>query len=406
MGSTPLEGINVVELSTYVAVPACGRMLADMGAHVIKIESLGGDTWRIHGANNGIKADNGENPLFDVFNSGKECIALNLKTDAGKRVMERLLQEADVFITNTRMKSLIKLGLGWDDLHKKYPTLVYATLSGFGEKGPEAEAPGFDSVAFWAKTGFLADMTVRTENSYPVQHPTSVGDTATASLLLSGILAALYERNATGIGQQVSTSLYSAGIWYMGCMVIMAQKKYGLKFPKARGEGGAFRAQFRCADGEWVMVMILDEAKYAESYFEMLGCSDLLKDERFSTIQARRAHKKELFALFEPIFKTKSSNEWIEELAHRDIPCTKVNHFADVADSEQAWVNDYIETEEFPNGTTGIIPCPPIRFNGEGYHTKPADRLGESTRKVLKELNYSDEEIVELLHNGTAVQYE
>ena len=405
MANTHLEGIRVVELGTYIAVPACGRMLADMGASVIKIESLSGDTYRIHGANNGIKADEGENPLFDIYNSGKECIALNLKSPAGKGVMDRLLRNADIFITNTRRKSLEKLGLDWETLHEKYPQLICGTLSGFGDKGPEAEAPGFDSVAFWAKTGFLADMTVRAEGSYPVQHPTGVGDAATASLLLSGLLAALYDRTKTGVGQCVSTSLYSAGLWFMGCMVVMAQEKYGLTFPKAQGEGGAFRAQFRGSDGEWLMVMIIDEGKYAESYFEVLDRQDLLQDERFSTIAARRLHKKELFDIVAPIFATKTSGEWLEKLRQKDIPCTRVNHFADVAHSEQAWVNDYIETEHFPNGTTGIIPCPPIRFGEETVHTYPADRLGESTEKVLRSLNYSEEEISWLLENGTAIQH-
>ena len=124
MGMTkPLEGIKVVELSTYVAVPACGRMLADMGARVVKVESPKGDVWRIHGANNGIRSDEGENPLFDLFNSGKECIALDLKNPSGMEAFHRLLGEADVFLSNTRMKSLVKLGLGWEAVSYTHLTL-------------------------------------------------------------------------------------------------------------------------------------------------------------------------------------------------------------------------------------------------------------------------------------------
>ena len=404
MGMTkPLEGIKVVELSTYVAVPACGRMLADMGARVVKVESPKGDVWRIHGANNGIRSDEGENPLFDLFNSGKECIALDLKNPSGMEVFHRLLGEADVFLSNTRMKSLVKLGLGWEEMHRRYPGLVYATLSGFGEKGPEAQSPGFDSVAFWAKTGFLADMTVRGENSVPVQHPTSVGDTATGALLLGGILAALLQREKTGRGERISTSLYSAAIWYMGCMVVMAQDKYGPTYPKSREEGGAFRAQFRCADGEWIMVMILDEAKYAQAYFEALGRGDLLSDPRFATVQARRSSKRELFQVVEPIFARRTSGEWLAELEKRDIPCTRLNHFRDIADSEQAWVNQYIEYEAFPDGGRAVVPCPPIRFGEEVCHTAPARLLGEDTVRVLEHLHYSDAEIRGFLDQGAAL---
>ena len=402
-----LEGIKVVELSTYVAVPTCGRMLADMGADVIKVESPRGDTWRIHGANNGITATEEENPLFDLFNSGKRGIVLDLKNPRGLALLYQLLEGADIFLTNTRMKSLKKLGLAPETLRGKFPRLIYGALSGFGERGPEREEPGFDSVAFWAKTGFLADMTTRTDNTLPVMHPTSVGDAATAAILLNGVLAALLQRERTGRGDYVTTSLYNTGIWLMGGMVIMAQDRYGVRYPKSREEGGAFRGQFKCADGEWVMVMILDEGKYADAYFEVLGRGDLADDPRFSTIAARRLHKPELFAIVEPIFLERTCDDWLQRLKAKDIPCTRVNHFRDVSHSEQAWVNGFVEEFQFRNGETCVMPCPPIRMasQGETPGSRPAPLLGEHTGEVLAGLGLSGKELEELTACGAAVQH-
>ena len=157
----PLEGITVIELSTFVAAPVCARFLADMGARVIKIEPPKGDSWRVSGvAYLSHRFSESENPIFDIYNTGKDMVSLNLKTEEGMGIMHQLLEKADVFVTNNRPAALERLGLHYNQLREKYPRLIYAMLLGFGEKGPDAESPAFDTTAFWARSGFMRDMGV------------------------------------------------------------------------------------------------------------------------------------------------------------------------------------------------------------------------------------------------------
>ena len=197
----PLSGIKVLDLSTYVAAPVCCRLLADMGAKVIKVERPDGDTWRTTGkAYVPDRFSDGENPVFDIYNSGKQHIALDLKTPQGKEVFWRLLEQADVFVTNTRPAALRRLGISYEDLKKQFPKLIYGIVLGYGEEGPEKDKPAFDTTGFWSKSGFLRDMATMGEHYAPVNPPFGVGDTITGYLLMGEICAALYRRSQTGLG--------------------------------------------------------------------------------------------------------------------------------------------------------------------------------------------------------------
>ncbi len=156
--SGPLSGIKVVELAAFVAAPSAGRILADLGAEVIKVEAPSGDGWRITGVSYRPRFNKDENPVFDIYNTGKKFISLNLKTEAGKEAMFKLLEDADVFLTNTRPAGLKRLGLAYEDLKDKYPKLIYALVLGYGEKGPEKDTPAFDTTAFWSRAGFMRDL--------------------------------------------------------------------------------------------------------------------------------------------------------------------------------------------------------------------------------------------------------
>ena len=176
--SNPLNGVKVVELSTFVAAPSAARVLADLGAEVIKIEGFHGDPWRLTGKNI-LKTDDNENPIFDVYNMGKKSICINIKEKSGLDVVFRMLSDADVFITNVREKSLKKMGLDAKSVQGRFPRIIFAECNGYGHKGPSADDPGFDNVAFWTRSGFLQDMTIKTSDYYPVDAPTGIGDTIT-----------------------------------------------------------------------------------------------------------------------------------------------------------------------------------------------------------------------------------
>lgn len=145
----PLSGYKVIELSTFVAAPSCGRLLRDWGADVIKVESGKGDAWRYHGSTHRVTSTEEENPMFDLVNAGKKSVVVDLKSAEGKAVLYDLLSDADIFLTNTRAKSLRKLGLDYESLKERFPKLIYASVTGFGEEGPETDKPGFDLVAYW-----------------------------------------------------------------------------------------------------------------------------------------------------------------------------------------------------------------------------------------------------------------
>ena len=175
--SGPLSGIKVIELAAFVAAPTVGRLMADMGADVIKVESPAGDGWRATGISYLPKRFNeDENPVFDIYNNGKKFVCLDLKAPEGIEALHKLLADADVFLTNTRPRSLAKLGLDYETLSQKYPQLIYAHVLGYGEKGPEKDTPAFDTTAFWSRGGFLRDLAPDGPDYFPVNAPSGVGD--------------------------------------------------------------------------------------------------------------------------------------------------------------------------------------------------------------------------------------
>lgn len=205
----PLEGIRVVELATVVAAPTASRVLCAFGAEVIKVETRIGDEMRRAGEFEMVVCEDDKNPLFTIQNSGKRLTSIDLKNPDGKAAMLRLLETADVFLTNVRLPSLGRLGLDYETLHAAYPGLVYAHFSGFGPKGPDAAKPGFDSTAFWLRSGPMADW--QAPGSFPFTPTYAFGDMATSSAFLSGILMALIGKKSTGMGTFVSTSLFASG---------------------------------------------------------------------------------------------------------------------------------------------------------------------------------------------------
>jgi cinnamoyl-CoA:phenyllactate CoA-transferase len=212
----PLEGIKVVELATFIAVPACGRYLADLGASVVKVEPPNGDPVRYLAFNEGRMVDGKatgdlENITFDLENAGKECISLDVKIKEGREAMEKLIAGTDVFITNVRNTALIKLGLDYVSRKVKYPKLVYGFVTGFGEAGPDKDLPGFDITSYFARGGVLG--TMFDKDHVPLNTVQGFGDHQVGMNLGGGIAAALYRAKETGKGDKVSVSLFQTAIW-------------------------------------------------------------------------------------------------------------------------------------------------------------------------------------------------
>ena len=397
----PLSGIKVVELAQVVAAPVAGRLMADMGAEVVKIETATGDLWRYSGVGFAPRFKMNENPVFDIYNTGKKLASLNLKTEEGKEALHRLLKDADVLITNFRPAALERLGLDHKTLMARYPRLIYAALLGYGEKGPIAGMPAYDTSAFWSKSGFSRDMSPVTDEYVPANMPSGVGDSATGMLLLAEICTALYNRETTGKGDYVKSGLLHNGAFCMGSMVIAAQRPNGAVWPKKREDivpGGAYK----CADNEWIFFAIAQPTTLPR-ILDMIGCGQLLQDPRFDTPEKRTANKAQLREYLVSGFLQKTADEWDALAPVYDVPLVRVSHFSDVTKDEQAWANGFLEHVTFPTGNVDIMPTSPIDMDSAcPAPTKPVGAVGSDTVEVLKSLGYSDSEIEAMLASGAA----
>ena len=400
----PLSGIKVVEMATFVAAPVTARLMADMGAEVIKVEAPKGDDWRRTGISYvPDRFNQDENPVFTIYNTGKKHISLNLKTPDGIEAFHKLLADADVFITNTRPESLKRLGLSYDDLKERYPKLIYAIVLGYGEEGPDAGKPAFDTTAFWSKTGFLRDMAVAGDDYYPVNTPSGVGDTATGYLLLAEISTALYNRERTGKGDYVRSTLYHNGIFCMGTMQIISQKPFGTVYPRTRSATGAPGGSYCCADGEWVFIAAANPVKTAAAVHKMIGRPDLTDDPRYKGAE-RKKNYLEYYGIIRDAFLTKTSEEWIRLGDTEDTPIVRMCHFSDVSEDPQAWANGFVEHVVFPNGNTDVMPRSPIEMDSVGtLTTVPAPDIGAHSAEILKKLGYTDAQLKNMEDSGAVV---
>lgn len=396
----PLEGYKVLDLTTYVAAPVCARLLSDMGAKVIKIEHPRGDGWREYGISQNLRFSEDQNPIFDIYNTGKEFISVNLKSQQGQEIVHKLLAEADIFVTNTRPAALKRLGLSYEELKERYPKLVYAVVLGYGEQGPQADLPAYDSTAYWTRSGFLRDMAPPTEHYRPIIPPIGVGDTATSYLLLAQICAALVAREKTGQGDYIRAGLYQAGIFTNACMEILSQKPWGKIYPR-HWKLSAPSGCYECADGEWIYMSPGQLSITIPKSLAMIGRADLVGDPRFMDRDARAENIDALYEVYRDGFLSKTSDEWTTLAQEYDLPLMRMNHFSDVSEDEQAWANGYLERMTCPDGETVVMPASPIRMNSvTDLVTHPAPPVGEHTAKVLAELGYTTEEIAAMDANG------
>lgn len=398
----PFEGIRVVDLSTFVAAPVTGRLLADLGAEVIKVERPAGDGWRMTGLSyNPSYYTDEENPVFDIYNAGKKHVGINLKTPEGREAIHKLLATADVFITNTRLAALKRLGLSYEDLKEKYPRLVYGIVLGYGEEGPDAGKPAFDTSAFWARGGFLRDQAVLNDQYQPVQPPFSVGDTITGYLLMGEICAALYRREKTGEGDYVRSSLFHNSIFTMGTMAIITQPPYGRTMPSPRYKSLSLpTGDFQCADGEWVFLSGYN-AEMNERAYKMLGLDDIFMEPRFATPAERAKNQEALYRIIKEAWMSQASDYWLEKALEYDLPLTRMGHYGDLINDEQAWANHYLENVTFRSGNIAMMPSSPLEMDSVGeLTTKTAPVVGVDTDAIFTELGYTPEEIVKMRQDG------
>lgn len=397
----PLAGIKCVSLTLAGAGPAATRILADWGCEVVKVESFSGDIGRNSGSVFGLVANEDENAHFEFLNAGTRSLSIDLKTTAGKEVMDRLLAESNAFVSNMRLKALRGMGLDYETVSAKHPHLVWAHLDGFGNAGPDADNPGFDNVAFWSRTGALLDFAEK--DTAPLVAPSGVGDFAAGATLAGGVAAALYNQAKTGKGEKVMISLMAQSIWTLS-ILLQSIGMTGAEYPKSRKTTNTPLANtYKCSDGEWIFIQIMDYDRQFATLCKAIGREDLLQDSRFNTLAGVKKNNKELIAILEEAIGKATLEANMAKMRQFDIPHTKVNHVKDVITDPQTIANHYIYYAKTRNGKQMLMAAPPIKFGSlDAPVHKSAPLLGEHTVEVLKELKYSDEEIKTLIADKAA----
>lgn len=390
----PLQCIKVVELGTHVAVPMATRLLADWGAEVIKIETPTGDLWRYYGLNIRTPVTEDENPLFCIPNSNKKIISLDLKKPEGLDILMRLLEGADAFVSNVRPDGLKRLGLDYDTLSKRFPSLVYFHFTGYGYEGPWAGNPGFDIAAFWSAGGMINNWPM--EGDVPFAPSAGFGDATVSAMAASGILAGLLGRANSGQGCYLTTSLYATALWYNFGDLISCQPQYGCPRPYRKNtNANPFLAPYSCGDGNWIYLAALEYERNYAKCLTVLGLEQYLDDPRYNTLPAYLEHNHEFASIIADAFLTRSADEWVERFLAADVVIQRMFHASQLHQSEHAWASGMLTRVDFPvSGNSTVFPNTPVTFMGEERaQTVAVGGIGCHTRQILREHGYSDESI-------------
>ncbi len=395
-----LDGVKVIELATFIAAPACGRFLADAGAEVIKIEAPAGDQLRYTAPSEGRPLDQYENTSFDLENANKKGMVLNLKSEKGKEVLHKLLADADVFLTNWRPDALTRAGLDYETLKAMYPKIVYAQITGYGDKGPDKDLPGFDFTSFFARGGLLG--TLYEKDTVPMNVIPGLGDHQAGMFLAAGVTTALYKAEKTGQGEQVAVSLFHSAMYTLGIMIQAAQyPDYGMQYPISRRDtGNPFLVAQKTKDGRFLQTCMPPYDFFYNRYMTVIGREDLVDDERYSTMERLGNKSGEMHDIIAAQIIQKDADEWDEIFREADIPFSLAQTWEEILVDEQAWANDYLYSMQYDNGNTRTLVRPPVMYTEVGlpaYERGPL--LGEHSREIIKDLGYSDEEVEKMEEN-------
>ncbi len=394
----PLAGMKVVELAHIMAGPVCGMMLADMGADVLKVEKPTGDDTRRF-----LPPDiEGESAAFMMMNRNKRGVVLDLKSEDGKAVLRRMLEKADVVIENYRMGTMEKLGLGYDELKKINPGLIYCEISGFGRTGPYAARGGFDLIA-QGMSGLMS-ITGEGPGRPPVKSGAPVSDITAGILAALGCAAAYARKLQTGQGQKVDTSLFEAGIThtYWQSAIAFATGTSPGPLGSAHPLNAPYQA-FETQDG-WITLGAANQKNW-ERMLTVIGAEDLSADERFATNSGRMGNLPALEEILNGYFKTDTSEAWLQRLEDAGVPAGPVLEVGEMHKDPQALARDMVVTTNHPNAGEVKAIGLPIKFSETpGRVVRPAPLLGQHNREILSETGYSDDEIEKLITSGAVIE--
>jgi len=389
-----LDGIRVIDAANFIAGPVSTTVMADFGADVIKIEPPSGDVYRVRGVG---YPPSPYNFPWIVDNRSKRGVAIDLRTRDGQSVLHRLVSSADVFVTNLPLDARHRLAVRYEDLALLNARLIYASLTAYGETGEEAGRPGFDSTALWARTG-LMDLVRPSPDSAPARALPGMGDHPTGMSLFGAIMAALYQRERTGRGGMVSTSLLANGLWWNAIQVqgILCGARTQTRPPREEAVS-ALGNLYRCRDGRWFLLTITGAELHWDAFARCIGRADLLTDPRFATLPARRANARALVGILDDV--------WRKILETSGVVFGVVATLDDIPNDEQMVKSGALVPIDDPRAGASLTVSSPITIEGqEKVPPTLAPAIGQHTVEVLRAAGFAEDEIERLLRAGVIAQ--
>src|SRR4030042_641078 len=398
-----LDGVKIIGFEQVVGVPASTAVLADWGADVIKIEPTWGDWQRsLVSFNRGpllLHLEKGDIELhFEFLNRSKRSVALNLRTEKGREVLYKLLEDADIFASNYSMDVLTKFGLDYASLKDRFPGLVHFVLTGYGSKGPKVNDRGYDYVAAWSYGGMMDLVSSGPDSPPPISRP-GMMDIVASAHITSGLLAALYHKQKTGKGQGLELSLNHTAAWTLGLDVQTAL--FGYPQPKwdRKHSPNPMYTSYRCKD-RWCM-MCHPTQEYWAPFCKAISKMEWIDDPRYATMERRDQQREELVALLEWILASKTWTEWEKEFRARDLIVSGNQTIAEILNDEQAIINNFYTDVENPVVGKARLLNSPVQFTDTPAKiTGAAPQLGAHTEEVLTAAGYTWEELAKLKEQG------
>lgn len=378
--SGPLQGVKVIEMGVWVAGPAATGLMADWGADVIKVEPPTGDPQRFVFGALGV-ADQKGVPPFEIDNRGKRSVVLDLRQEDDLQKMFALLEDADVFVSNVRPAGLARMGLDPESLTKRFPRLVYGQLTGYGTSGPDVDKAGYDIGAFWSRTG-LAHTTVAPDELPPAIR-SGQGDHTTGLSMAAGVMAALFDRERTGKGRIVSTSLLRTGIYTLGWDVGVFLRFGKRQSTKSSRKNPAPQMNcYRCSDGRAFWLLGMEADRHFPGLLKAIGREELAKVENFKNARARSINAGEFTAVLDDHFATQDYAYWTAKFDENDVWWAPLNSIADaVADPQVIASGAFVDMTPQPDEAPYRAVNSPVDFSGYSPTYGPVPNLGEHEPK-------------------------
>jgi len=397
----PLSGIKVVEMGVFVAGPAAAAVLGDWGADVVKIENpAGGDPIRALMALGLVPFEPEINPVLELDNRNKKSVAVDVTKPEGLDVVLKLLRDADVFLSNMRPAALERAGLDYERVKAVNPRIIYATLNGYGTRGPDKDLAAFDYAAFWSRSGAMASLG-EPAGPPPTQRP-AMGDHMIGLQLAGAVSAALFHRERTGEGQALHLSLFQAGLWMMASDIQTALL-LGIGYvPTGRLVPNPLWNHYLAKDGKWFHLVMLQADRFWTKFCEAIGEPELAKDENFGSVVKRARQAQALIEKFDAIFATQTRDEWKVIFDRLELIWAPIQTVLEASRDPQALALGMYEKIQHRSGREISLVRTPVDFGATpATIRRGAPELGEHTEEVLLALGYGWDDIAKLREKGT-----